>query len=215
MRRPGETFSQMKPSQIPRKFKSLSEVKSLEIRDKLGLKSIVACPARSVADLYGTIVTPLQCLPGIVKDGLQDHFPDSDKIDNCIALLSSRDCGFSAVAAVVGPYKIILYNANNSPARQESDIMHEMAHIICEHQGDCLQLNADIGLRKYDTQCEEEAKWLGAALQIPEKGLLELAKAGYTNEEIAITYGASVQMAIYRRRVLAIDRRLSYIRAKK
>ena len=104
---------------------------------------------------------------------------------------------------------MVLYNANHSPARQESDIMHELAHIICEHPGDCLQLNADIALRQYNTQHEEEAKWLGATLQIPEQGLFKLVQAGLSNQAIAKIYGASLEMVTFRRNKLGIDIRVS------
>ncbi|WP_409070872.1 ImmA/IrrE family metallo-endopeptidase [Hymenobacter sp. HSC-4F20] len=109
---------------------------------------------------------------------------------------------------------MILYNDSNSLARQESDIMHELAHIICEHPGDCLQLNADIALRQHNDSHEEEAKWLGATLQVPDQGLYQLVRAGHTTERIAEIYGCSIEMAIYRRRITAVDRRLSYIKPK-
>jgi hypothetical protein len=212
MRRPGVMFYRMKRSPIPKGFKANAETQSLAIRRQLGLSAIVACPARLVAGWYNVIVTPLQCLPRVAQDNLQDLFPDADIVSRSAAHLSSRSCGFSAIAVVISDYKMIVFNADNSPERQESDIMHEMSHIICEHPGDCLQLNADIGIRKYDAQCEEEAKWLGATLQIPDKGIFELVKRGYSTEQIANIYGCSLDMAIYRRRILAIDRRLSYIR---
>ena len=143
---------------------------------------------------------------------LSDEFPDQRLVAERIAWLLRPDSEFSAIVAVIGAHKMVLYNAAHSAARQESDIMHELAHIICEHPGDCLQLNADIGLRRFDECHEEEAKWLGATLQIPDQGLFTLVKAGLSNEAIAQIYGASLEMVRFRRGTLGIDVRLSRIR---
>lgn len=177
-----------------------------------GLSTTVACPARSVARLYNTIVTPLQAFAEVVEDNPYASFPSVDKVRGSVGLLTSQDCNFSALALIINDYRIIIYNGSHSLARQESDIMHELAHIICGHLGDCLQLSAEIGLREYNYQYEQEAKWFGSVLQIPEKGLFKLAKDGYTTKQIATIYGASEEMATYRGRILAIDRRLSYLK---
>jgi len=202
----------MKPNPLPKGFKKKAETQAIEIRRKLGLSTTVACPARSVAELFGAIVAPVQCLEGLIRTSLRDEFPDTNSVAEQLALLQGQSCGFHAVAVIVKEHKMILYNADNSVARQESDIMHELAHIIQEHPGDCLQLNGDIGLREYNERYEAEAKWFGATLQIPESGLFELARAGYTTGQIATVYGASEEMAIFRRNILAIDRRLSYLK---
>ncbi|WP_394369960.1 ImmA/IrrE family metallo-endopeptidase [Hymenobacter piscis] len=108
---------------------------------------------------------------------------------------------------------MILYNDQHSPERQESDIMHEMAHVLCQHPGDDLQLTSDIGLRDHDAQYEEEASWLGSVLQVPDAGLMWYARRGYSIEQIAARYTASVEMVTYRWRMCGIARRLSYHRA--
>jgi len=203
------TYYQMKPSLLPRGFKKSSELQSIDIRKRLGLSATIACPARKVAALYGVTVTPVQTLCSLVEDTLSDLFPDTYITTQCISRLTESDGGFSAIVAIVGQYKMILYNSHHSPARQESDIMHELAHIICKHPGDCLQLNSDIGLRQFHTQHEEEAKWLGATLQIPDQGLFTLALQGLSNEEIAEIYGSSLEMVVFRRRTLGIDVRIS------
>ena len=197
---------------IPKGFKSNAESQAINIRKKLGLSTTVACPARSVARLYNTIVTPLQAFAEVVENNPYASFPSVDKVRGSVGLLTSQDCNFSALALIINDYRIIIYNGSHSLARQESDIMHELAHIICGHSGDCLQLSAEIGLREYNDQYEQEAKWFGSVLQIPERGLFKLAKGGYTTKQIATIYGASEEMATYRRRILAIDRRLSYLK---
>lgn len=110
---------------------------------------------------------------------------------------------------------MILFNESRSRARQESDIMHELAHLLREHKGDALELNADISLRSLNEDHEQEAKWLGAALQIPETGIMHHARLGNTAEQVADIYGASLQMATYRWNMLGVSRRLHFEKLRK
>lgn len=198
----------MKPSLLRRGFKKEAETKSLTIRNELGITPLVACPARQVARLFGVSVSPAQCLEELVETILSDEFPDQQLVAERMAWLLRSGSEFSAIVAIIREHKMILYNAAHSAARQESNIMHELAHIICEHPGDCLQLNADIGLRGFNACHEEEAKWLGATLQIPDQGFFPLVKAGLSNDDIANIYGASLEMVRFRRSTLGIDVRI-------
>lgn len=78
--------------------------------------------------------------------------------------------------------------------------MHELAHIICEHQPDRqLELNGiGLPLRDHDPEHEAEAEWLGACLQIPREGLLWALRKGMKPSEIAEHYKASLKMTNYR-----------------
>lgn len=197
---------------FPPRFKANAEVLSLRLRQQLGLAATVACPAKWATRIHGVLLAAAGALNNDIVDALADEFPDHLKVRQHLAWLAQETKEFSAIVAVVQGYKMILYNGNNSPARQESDIMHELAHVLCGHQGDCLQLNADISLRIHNPSHEQEAKWLGATLQIPADGLFRHVRAGRTSEEIAEIYGASVPMVNFRRRTLAIDRRVSYLK---
>lgn len=215
MQRPDAMFYPMKPNPYRRRFKTDAEKLSIEIRQKLGLNPKVACPARRVADLYKVSVTSVQDLIGLIGNELSDvsrKFPDQLTINQQLGWLLRPDTKFSAMVAIVGEFKMILYNSNHSLARQESDIMHELAHIICGHPGDCLQLNADIALRQYNESHEAEAIWLGATLQIPDEGIFSLVRAGLSNETIAEVYGASLKMVAFRRQSLGIDIRISRLK---
>ncbi|WP_166648208.1 ImmA/IrrE family metallo-endopeptidase [Hymenobacter sp. UV11] len=197
---------------FPPRFKADAESHSLHLRQRLGLNARVACPAKLATGVHGILLAAAGALSDEIVDALVDEFPDHLKVRQHLKWVASDTTEFSAIVAIVNGYRMILYNGNNSPARQESDIMHELAHILCEHRGDCLQLNADISLRVHNACHEQEAKWLGAALQIPEKGIFDHVRAGRTSEEIAEIYGASLQMVNFRRNTLAIDRRISYLR---
>lgn len=211
MLRQGAISSPMSPK-FPPRFKANAEVLSLRLRQQLGLTVKVACPARLATGAHKILLAAAGALNDNIVDALIDEFPDHLKVRQHLAWIANDTTEFSAIVAIVRGCKMILYNGNNSPARQESDIMHELAHILCEHRGDCLQLNADISLRVHNACHEQEAKWLGAALQIPEKGIFDHVLAGRTSEEIAEIYGASLPMVTFRRNTLAIDRRISYLR---
>lgn len=201
----------MKRKQIlPRGFKTRAEEKSLEIRNQLGLKPTHACPARLVAELHDISVTSnaalIQSLPLLV-----DEFPDGAIQRQQLESLYSATSGFSAVVAIVREHKMILYNEQHSPGRQESDLMHEIAHVIQGHPGDDLKLNSDISLRAHDEQYEEEAIWLGSVLQIPEVGLMWFAKNRFSMEQIAERYNASLEMVRFRWGKCGVTQRLKRI----
>ena len=108
---------------------------------------------------------------------------------------------------------MLFYNDQESIERQESVIMHEMAHALCEHPGDDLQLKSSMGMRQHDNDYEEEARWLGGVLQIPHVGLYWYAKQGYSIEVIARVYRASVEMVQYRWNMCGIANRLKRLGA--
>lgn len=201
----------MKP-RFPPKFKPNAENTSLQLRRHLGIAAGAACPAQRAAAHYGVLLAPAAAFNDAIVDALIDEFPNHLVVRQRLAWIAQETVEFSAIVAIVDGHKMVLYNGNNSPARQQSDIMHELAHILCGHRGDCLQLNSDISLRVHNAAHEQEAKWLGAALQIPETGIFGHVKAGRTSQEIAEIYGASLQMVNFRRNTLGIDRRISYLK---
>lgn len=69
---------------------------------------------------------------------------------------------------------IIRHNHLHASTRQQSNLMHELAHIICEHEQP--EAHKDIALpsfmRAFDKKQEEETNYLGSALQITREGLI-------------------------------------------
>jgi len=94
---------------------------------------------------------------------------------------------------------VIVYDPHQSPARYESTIMHELAHIILKHPPERIYFATD-GMfhREFNSQLEAEAAYLGGCLQIPRRGLLWAAQKGMKNEEIAKHFGASFEMVTWR-----------------
>nr|WP_255714102.1 ImmA/IrrE family metallo-endopeptidase [Pelagibacterium xiamenense] len=106
---------------------------------------------------------------------------------------------FSGVTINDGTYKEIVYNDFHHPRRQNSDIAHELAHIVLGHT-----LTAPIkanGERDYDRAIEEEAKWLGATLLLPKKALIHVILNGMPIEAVRDEYGVSESLYRFRAQV--------------
>lgn len=135
-----------------------------------------------------------------------------------IELLSGSNgqrCEWSALTMIASSGKqIIIHNHFHSEARQQSDMMHELAHIICEHRHDIKQHDFElpIGLRSYNLIQEEEAKCLGSTLQLATPCLLWANKRNMTFEEIANHFTASIEMVKYRMNTTGIARRAYFPR---
>jgi len=108
--------------------------------------------------------------------------------------------------------KLILHNPFHSNARQQSDLMHELAHIICEHKHEEVYYETPLpfGMRNYNTEEEEEAKCLGSTLQLATPCLLWANKKGLNTKAIAEHFNASMEMVTYRMNMTGISKRAYY-----
>lgn len=125
--------------------------------------------------------------------------------------LLSNNCEWSALTMTTkANNRIIIHNEFHSEMRQQSNIMHELAHIICNHQHNQVEYDFDIpfGMREFNELQEEEAKYLGATLQLATPGLLWANKRNMTHEEISQYFNASQEMVTYRLNVTGIGKRV-------
>lgn len=144
-----------------RGFKSEAERKSDQFRKELGLKQHSPLLANDLADHLKVKILNPRNLVGM-----------TDKIYQ--QLVQPKKSEWSAVTVYVNGSKIILYNPRHSSARYESDIMHELAHIICCHPPNKIisTLNYGFPLGEYNVDQEEEADWLGGCLKLSRNALV-------------------------------------------
>lgn len=184
---------------MKRGFKSWAEKKAEEYRILLGKKYYHSLSANELADhLRIKVITP-------------KHIPNLSKKDSSI-LLNHDHNSWSAITIknYLGEY-IIISNSSHSKKRQESDLMHEMAHIICEHFMEKIKIRADFPfpLRDYNTEQEEEAKWFGGCLQVPRRALVQMIYKGLDINELSDHFGASMDMVNYRLRMTGVEKQIN------
>lgn len=168
-----------------RGFKARAERIAVDVRKQLALTPEDPLPADTLAKLLNVRLLHPKDIPGVDQVLLR-------------SLSDSRN-GFSAIHFRCFEKRFVVTNPSHQPARAESNVMHELAHVLCEHCGSGLVDFPPLGLMlKYDEEQEEQAKFLGGCLQIPKDGLLKHLFAGREPQEIADHYGASSPMVKYR-----------------
>lgn len=118
----------------------------------------------------------------------------------------SRDPGaFSGVTVFYGTERIIIHNDAHSPARQASNICHELGHGLLLH--DPTPAVDGSGCREWDQVMEDQAQWMAGALLIHEVGLVTALRRGKDVGDIARRYGTSEDMVTWRINMTAAYRR--------
>jgi hypothetical protein len=181
--------------EFKRGFKSQSENKSVELRKELKISPSLPLSGNKLAQhLKVKIIFP-DMIEGLDNPSLK-------------CLLNGNNSGWSGAAIQAGSQALVLINSSHSLARQESSIMHEMAHLILGHQmGEFLMLADGIFLRGYNQDQEKEAEWFGGCLQLPRVALyMHFIKYRLTIEEIAEKFNASTDMVKFRLNVCNVRR---------
>jgi Zn-dependent peptidase ImmA (M78 family) len=191
----------VKNNLLPYGFKAEAERKAIKFRSQLSLKAHDPLSAFDLAAHIGIpLVTPVEA--GLSKSQA--------------AKLMRNGSGWWGLTMknFEGRY-FVIYNTYQPPARLQSTIMHELAHIICEHELPAPELVEDcpFPLRKYDPAIEAEANCLGSSLQITRVGLLRALKSGMTIAEISDHFLASESMVQLRINMTGVMKQLQNTRA--
>ncbi len=127
-----------------RGFKTLSEQFAAEVRRELGVHGHAPFDPFAYAKI---LKIPCEPFGALAQDGC------SEETLAHLAGVGRQD--FSAGTFYLGNRRLILFNEHNSPARCNSDVAHELAHVLCEHEpGPAMGVG---GCRMWDQVQEDEA----------------------------------------------------------
>jgi hypothetical protein len=185
-------------SALERGFKAWSERTAVAFRKELNISLDSPLPPGLVADYLGVqLWTPHQ-VPGMTTELLDQ-------------LLQHDPWGWSATSVQTDGHTIVIYNPRHSKGRQVSDITHELAHTILDHQPAALILSADledINMRSFNQKQEDEANCLAWTLLLPREGLMRAKKRRLTVEAIAEQYGVTNSLVTYRINATGVEKQL-------
>jgi hypothetical protein len=115
---------------------------------------------------------------------------------------------FSACTLTLGENHFIVYSPLASVGRRSSDVCHEVAHIVLEHEVGEVEQVGNLTFFTCDPDEEQEANWLAGCLLLPRSLLLAAAQRGMSPADIAEKYGVSEHMATFRLRTTGVERQL-------
>lgn len=175
-----------------------------EVRAEIGLGAMDVLDPWRLAKLYGIEVITLSALP--LCSETRAHFT------------VVRPDMFSGALVPIRDGAVIIENDAHPPARRRSTMGHELAHVFGEHKFGTSLVN-ERGCRLANQVQEDEAAEIGAELLIPFEAAKLLARRKATNEEVALQFGVSTDLARWRMdstgaRLIAARQAAAYRRAR-
>jgi Zn-dependent peptidase ImmA (M78 family) len=179
-----------------RGFKSWCENTSVSLRTELNLGSADALDPYKLAAHLNIIVWKLEEIPGVPVE--------------CVTVLLADSDSWSAATVRVGIRNAVILNSGHSPARMNSDFMHELSHLVLAHTAARVDISEDgiLLLSNYDRVQEDEANWLAGCLLLPRESLYLARRKRLSVEAISAQYGASKDMVNFRLNVTGVDHHL-------
>lgn len=185
-----------------RGLKSRCERLAIEHRRTLNLAPHDPLPAKALAESLRIRVYDPTTLTGISAESLR--------------ALRNDQGSWSAATVRMGDHAAIVVNPDHSPARQSSDLMHELAHLILGHQPSQFQVSREgpALLTEYEKQQEDEADWLAGCLLLPRPALVRIRSRGMDEATVSELFGCSIRMLRYRVSVTGVDYQMRAARNK-
>jgi len=196
--------SDSQSSRFERGFKTWAENTAVSIRTRLQLGSTDPLPPKALADQLGVRIWTPHDVPGLSREAL-NH------------LVSSAGDEWSALTIHVGDVGVIVINPTHSRARQASDLMHELSHVIRGHKPSQIHHLLDgslVSLRTFDDLQEAEADWLAGCLLLPRVVLAHCAAKGMSPHDACELYGTSHDLYKYRANITGVNRQFAGTRRR-
>ena len=177
---------------LRRGFKSEAERIAKQVQADLGLSISESVEPKLIAELLGIEVRAGdELIPRERFEELGDIQPDA----------------FSACTLRPSPDRtVVVHNPLSPKTRWKSDIAHELAHTLLDHDLSRVQRLGDVTFLSCDPVQEEEAAWLSGCLLLPRALLLAEIQRGAGARDIARKHGVSERMAQYRLDVTGVER---------
>lgn len=182
-----------------RGFKAEAERQAGQIREAMGKSPSDGLDAVELARHVGAQV---RCA---------DELTSREKLET---LEDLQPGAFSACTFSIGDRHVIVYSPLASAGRTQSDLAHEVAHLILGHSMKSVQKVAGLSFFTCCPDEEQEANWLAGCLLLPRRLLYLAAKRGLDSAAIAETYSVSEQMAAFRLRTTGVTRQLAAAKAR-
>ncbi len=181
-----------------RGFKTWAENTAVSIRARLGAKQSDPLVPLRLAEHLGVRVWTPSNVPGLSEVSLN-------------YLTSPEGDEWSALAVRVGRKDVVVLNSTHSPARQNSDLTHELAHLIRQHEPAQIMISEEtgIGLRSFNELQEAEANWLAGCLLLPRPALSYSVARKIGRESICEHFGVSEELLRYRLNVTGVGRQFA------
>jgi hypothetical protein len=145
---------------LRRGFKAEANRLSLRMRRHLGLAPHAPINLHMLAARLGSRVAKLS------------EFADEHGEAVCQLTRRDRSAFSAATIPLPGLRRVIVVNDSHSEGRQNSNVAHEIAHLLLGHDF-TLPIDAS-GCRSIDRDVEDEANWLGPTLLIPNEAALHI-----------------------------------------
>lgn len=177
-----------------RGFKAEAERLAEKVRGEMGKRPSDALDAIELAQHVGAEVRAADTLTSRGKlETLEELQPGA----------------FSACTFTIGNRHVVVYSPLANEGRTQSDIAHEVAHILLEHEVKVVETVGGHSFFTCDADEEQEANWLAGCLLLPRPLLLAAARRGLDAAQIAESYRVSEQMAAFRLRTTGVMRQLA------
>ena len=177
---------------LRRGFKSEAERIASEVQAELGLSSSQSVAPEALAELLDVEIRAGDDLIPLTKfEELGDVQGDA----------------FSACTLQPSPERVVIvFNPLSEPPRRRSDLAHELAHILLDHEFSRVEKLGNVTFLSGDVNQEDEAAWLSGCLLLPRALLSVEVRKGAGAKEIAKKYRVSENMARFRLNVTGVLR---------
>ena len=179
---------------LRRGFKAEAEREAVRVRKELGLASNDALDPRALAKHMNIVVVDASDL--VSMDDLEE-------------LERLQAFAFSAATFEFDDRKVIVVNPIRNTGRQNSDIAHELAHVILNHDLSEVREIDGMPFRTCQPNEEEEATAFGGTLLLPRPLLESAARRKASVDQIASQYEVTTEMARFRYNTSGVARQFA------